>query len=217
MLKTLNTLFIILLSLSTTAWGQDNPTCECIWQGPFTKAFKRADFIVSGEVINRKGNSLDLRIERTLLDNKKNGEEFNRDIRIWANNGKQCRPEVSRFDVGSQWLMALNKITEDVSDGFNPNTPNISYGRLNDYYLSKCGAYWLNLHDGFVTGNLINGKRWEWQNEEMNPVLIDLVKAYIDGVIPIEALTAAAKPQTAAKKLMQETQSFISTQTEPLP
>ena len=40
--------------------------------------------------------------------------------------------------------MALFRIEQDVPGGFNPNTPNVSYGRPGDYSLSSCGGYWLS-------------------------------------------------------------------------
>ena len=46
----------------------------------------------------------------------------------------------------------------------------------------------------------------------MNPVLLELVDAYIRDVIPEQALIEAAKPLTATKKLMEETKNFIQSQ-----
>lgn len=46
----------------------------------------------------------------------------------------------------------------------------------------------------------------------MNPVLLPLVDAYINDVIPEQALVEAAKPQTEAKKLLEETKQFIFNQ-----
>lgn len=194
------------------AFAAPPDTCRCIWQGSFDKIIPQADMIVSGKIISRKGNSMDLTIDRTLVDRASNGQEFNDDIRIWGYDGKQCRPDVKEFPLGSEWLFALKKITSDSPDRFNPNTPNISFGRMNDYYLSMCGANWLQVYGNFATGNLLNGQRWQWSNDEMNPVLIDLIEAYINGDVPLWALTEAAKPQAAIKKLMEETKSFLNRQ-----
>ena len=181
--------------------------CECLWQGSFVEAALKADLIVSGTVSQIKGNAIDLKLDRTLR-----GKEFRETIRIWADDGKQCRPKVETFSAHQHWLMALFKINEDVPGGFNPNTPNISYGRINDYYLSKCGAYWLSLHDGFVTGNLIKGHRWQWKNEKMTPVLLELVEAYLNHSLSEQALLEAAKPQAETKKLIEQTKVFLRSQ-----
>ncbi|MGK0498388.1 MAG: hypothetical protein ACJAYG_000015 [Oceanicoccus sp.] len=193
--------------------------CDCLWQGSFAQSYRQADFIVSGTVINNKGNSADFNIERTLLDKGIGNKEFNSMIRFWADtaeNIKQqlqvCRPAISDFPIGSEWVLALNKITDIPDHGFNPNTPNVSYGRINDYALSKCGGNWLRVNEGMVSGNLVKGRRWEWQNDSMNPVLIELVDAYIKDIIPEAALVEAAKPLTEAKILMEKTKGYLETQ-----
>ncbi len=203
---------LVLVFLSLLLSPQSFGNCSCIWQGSFVKAHQQADLIVSGTVISSKGNSLDFDIQTTLFDRATPRKEFNPVIRVWGDNGQECRPDISEFPPHSKWVFSLKKITGIPEGGFNPNTPNISYGRVNDYYLSKCGANWLQLHDGYVTGNLVKGRRWEWTNDEMNPVLLELVQAYVNNVIPQQALIEAAKPQTEAKKLMEQTKRFIEQQ-----
>lgn len=200
----------VIVALSLVS--QQALSCECLWQGSFSKAYKNADLIVSGSIISSKGNSADFAIERTHLDHGVGFTEFNTTIRVWGNNGQLCRPEIEDFPIGTQWVMSLEKITGDIPGGFNPNTPNISYGRVNDYYLSKCGANWLKLEEGLVTGNLVKGRRWQWKNNQMNPVLLELIDAYVKQIIPEQALMEAAKPLTEAKKLMEETKVFLRTQ-----
>ena len=202
------------LLVPAIALAQPPEYCQCLWQGSFNKIISRADFIVSGEIITRKGNAMDLKIQHTFLDKGLQGKEYNDTIRVWGYDGKECRPRNEQFNEHNQWLFALNKITEENVAGFNPSTPNIGYGRKGDYYLSQCGAYWLQYHDGFVTGNLIKGQRWQWHDKKMNPVLIDLIDAYINGILPDRALIEAAKPQTAAKQLMEKTQRFLKQQTQ---
>ena len=197
---------------ASTSIAQPPPACDCLWQGAFNRITDKADLIVSGQIVASKGNSADLDIDRLLIDRAVQFTEFRDVIRIWGSDGRQCRPDITDFPVGSQWVMALKKITEDIPDGFNPNTPNVSYGRVNDYYLSKCGSYWLQLSEGYVTGNLVKGRRWQWDNPAMNPVLLELVDAYIKDIIPEQALIEAAKPLTETKKLMEETKHFIQNQ-----
>jgi hypothetical protein len=186
--------------------------CECLWQGSFSKSHRQSDLIISGEVIASRGNYADVSVNKIHFDRELNNKEFNTQVRIWGDNGKLCRPKIENFPIGTQWVMALKKITQPIPGGFNPNTPNISYGRINDYYLSKCGANWLNLSEGVVTGNLVQGRRWEWEHKTMNPVMIELIDAYVREVIPEQALIEAAKPLSETKKLMNETKSFLQTQ-----
>lgn len=208
----LNSIGLVLAILGTFAepvFAQPPKNCKCIWQGSFNQISAKSDFIVSGKVLSQKGNSMDFSVDRILLDREINGKEYKKDIRIWGDDGKECRPPISNFPLASDWLFALKKIAIEPENGFNPNTPNISFGRKNDYYISMCGAYWLKVHDGFVTGNLINGGRWLWQNEKMNPVIIELVAAHANGTLKDQGLIEASKPLTASKKLMMETMQFI--------
>jgi hypothetical protein len=135
-------------------------------------------------VVAAKGNSIDLSVERILR-----GKSHVDPIRIWLKTGDYCRPEPGLFPVGSQWIMALNRIEEDIPGGFNPNTPNVSYGRIGDYSLSSCGGYWLSQKGETVTGNLVNAPRWE-REPPMTPVLLDLVAEYVAGNVD----TVAGQP-----------------------
>ena len=121
-----------------------------------------------------------------------------------------CRPDVALFPPGTRWLMALSRITEDVPDGFNPNTPNISYGRLDDYILSSCGGYWLKVSDNgnLVTGNLVNAPRWE-RDPPMTPVLVDLVVDFVQGRLGSDQLLQASREDPALRKLKLDTRSFL--------
>ena len=194
------------LAFSTAALAQSEQ-CQCLWQGSFVDTAAKADLVVGGTIIANKGNAADLSIEAQLK-----GKEFRETIRLWGDDGKQCRPAIDTFPVGSRWLFALKRIDNVVEGGFNPNTPNISYGRVGDYAISQCGANWLALHDGYASGNLYQGRRWEWTDEKMNPVLVPLIGAYLNGVIPVEALAEAAKPRTEARKLMEQTKQFLRQQ-----
>ena len=104
--------------------------------------------------------------------------------------------------------MALSRIAEDVPDGFNPNTPNLSYGRIGDYSLSSCGGYWLSRSADWVTGNLVGAPRWE-RSPKMTPVLLDLIAAYVQGKIPAETLVSASKVDPAARNLILDTRAFL--------
>ena len=63
-----------------------------------------------------------------------------------------------------------------------------------------------------MVGNLVNGRRWEWANDEMNPVRLELLDAYINDRIPEKALVEAAKPLTEAKILLEQTMQWLRQQ-----
>lgn len=177
--------------------------CECLWQGSFVEVQSATSLVVSGTVIDGKGNAIDLSVDRTLR-----GDAHLPAIRIWLKTGDYCRPEPELFPIGSQWVMALQKISEDVPGGFDPHTPNISYGRIGDYYLSSCGGYWLSESDGRVTGNLINAPRWD-HSPKMTPVMLDLVARYVNGKIDAQALLEASREDPALRELMLDTRAFL--------
>jgi len=185
------------------AKGAPEEECSCLWQGSFAEVQAQTDLVAAVSVLGGKGNSLDLSVDRILR-----GREFNEDVRLWLKARDYCRPDAEAFPIGSRWVMALYRISEEVPGGFSPDTPNISYGRVGDYRLSSCGGYWLQLHGDRVTGNLVNAPRWE-REPKMTPVLLDLLAAYIRGEVSSEALLEASREDPALRELMLDTKEFL--------
>ena len=177
--------------------------CDCLWQGSFSEVQAGASLVLSGTVVDGRGNSIDLSVDR-LLRGKVHGDR----VRIWLKTADYCRPEPELFPVGSQWVMALQRIDEDIPGGFNPHTPNVSYGRIGDYSLSSCGGYWLGQSGDWVTGNLVQAPRWE-REPKMTPVLLDLVADYVNGVVDADALLQASREDPALRELMLDTRAFL--------
>lgn len=198
-MRLLTSLCILLALASRPAFTQ----CDCLWRGSFSDVQAETALVVSGTVIDQKGNSIDLTVNRLLR-----GEAPPEAIRIWLKTADYCRPEAKLFPVGSEWVLALDEITEDVPGGFNPNTPNISFGRIGDYSLSSCGGYWLSQSDNLVTGNLVNAPRWV-REPAMTPVLLDLVADFVQGKLDRNALLQASKEDPELRELMLETRSFL--------
>lgn len=190
----------ILISLAS---GTSSAACECLWEGSFSEVQHKADLVLSGTVSKRKGNSVDITPLRILR-----GEFPAQDVRIWLKARNYCRPDAENFPPGSQWVMALNKITLEVPGGFDPSTPNISYGRIGDYSLSSCGGYWLTLKENRVSGNLVNAPRWV-HDPKMTPVLFDLLEGYVDGSISRASLVQASEEDPALRELILDTRSFL--------
>ncbi len=193
------TSLVLTLLLSTNVRSE----CECLWQGSFVDVQAGTSVVVSGTVLNGRGNSIDVQVDQLLR-----GEEKLPTIRVWLKTGNYCRPEPSVFPPDSQWVMALNRIDQQIPGGFNPNTPSISYGRLGDYQLSSCGGYWLSNSEGWVSGNLVKAPRWV-REPKMTPVLLDLVAAFVAGDIGAEALLEASKVDPALRELMYDTKAFL--------
>ncbi len=177
--------------------------CGCLWGGSFADVQGDTDFVVSATVVAASGNSIDLKLERILR-----GEEYREQVRVWLDTGELCRAEVGSFELESTWVMALNRIEEVPPGGFNPRTPNISFGRVGDYSLSRCGGYWLRQAENLVSGNLVDGTRWE-MNPKMSPVLIDLVAGFVAGDLDAATLKQASEVDPELQQLILETRLFL--------
>lgn len=191
----------LLLALPPGASAQDG--CECLWRGSFVDVQAGTDLVASATVVGSKGNSIDIQVTQVLR-----GEPPAAPVRVWLHTANYCRPPVSDFPVDSQWVFALHRIDQSVPGGFNPSTPNISYGRIGDYELSSCGGYWLRQTGNQVTGNLVDAPRWA-RDPDMNPVLLDLVAAFVNGDIGPERLLAASREDPALKELILDTRAFL--------
>ncbi len=199
MLARLVTGILALLAAVHQAYAE----CECLWQGSFAEVQGDTDLVLSGTVTRAKGNAIDLSVDRTLR-----GSANREEIRIWLKTEDYCRPEVELFPIGSQWVMALHRIDEAVPGGFNPGTPNFSYGRIGDYSLSSCGGYWLSQTGDRVTGNLVEAPRWV-HDPKMTPVLLDVVAGHVAGDVSREALLKATQEDPALQELMLDTKAFL--------
>ncbi len=193
---------LLLLLLPTTA----NADCECLWQGSFTRVQAATDLVVSARIVGISGNSIDLTVAQILR-----GALYSEDIRVWLDTGDLCRAEPGTFPVDSQWVMALDKINVVAAGGFNPNTPNISYGRVGDYSLSRCGGYWLSQSENMVSGNLVGGPRWVME-PKMSPVLLALVAGYVAGTVDQATLKEAGRVNPELQKLILETRLHLRNQ-----
>jgi hypothetical protein len=180
--------------------------CECLWQGPFTQVQANTDLVISATVISGRGNSIDLTVQRILR-----GTLHRDDIRVWLDSADLCRAKAGTFPDGSQWIMALDRIDTVVVGGFNPSTPNISYGRVGDYSISRCGGYWLSQNEKLVSGNLTGGARWEME-PKMSPVLLELVAGYVAGTLGESTLKEAGRVDPELQQLILETRLHLRNQ-----
>jgi len=177
--------------------------CGCLWEGSFADVQAGADLVVAGTVEQRKGNSIDVAIGRTLR-----GEGWREQVRVWLKTADYCRPPAADFPEGSRWVLALSRIDAVPDGGFNPATPNQSYGREGDYVLSSCGGYWLRWTGDAVTGNLVDAPRWA-REPEMTPVLLDVLAAFVAGRIDKTRLKEASREDPALRELMLNTRQFL--------
>ena len=192
------------------AMGAD---CGCLWEGSFSEVAPSTDLVVLGEVQSVKGNAVDLVPEQLLK-----GEFWLDTLRVWMQTRDYCRPPAGDFPAGSRWIMALSEITEVPEGGFNPSTPNQSYGRPYDFVLSSCGGYWLRVNGGTAVGNLVPGMPRFYHQPDMSPVLTDLIAGYLGGSVSEAALVEASRERPeAVDELILDTRSFLRGQADWLP
>lgn len=198
-----------LLAPSAVA-AQDMPeACTCLWAGSFAEVAPASDLVLRGEVIARKGNAVDIAPIAQFQ-----GQTWLDSIRVWMRTGDYCHPSAETFSPGSEWVLALDQIQSVPEDGFNPSTPNQSYGRRLDYQLSACGGYWLKVRGETVIGNLVPGTP-RWNHEpDMTPVRVDLVAAFLAGKASIDDLRDAASEDPALRALRLDTRSFLRGQAD---
>lgn len=211
-------------ALGALIWGALSPTllaqseamgadCGCLWEGSFSEVAPATDLIVIGEVRSIKGNAVDLVPEQILK-----GAFWLDTLRVWMQTRDYCRPPATHFPAGSRWIMALSEIREVPADGFNPSTPNQSFGRPFDYTLSSCGGYWLKVQGNTATGNLVPDMPRFYHEPDMSPVLVDLVEGYINGTVSTDGLIEASRERPdVVNELILDTRSFLRGQADWLP
>ncbi len=197
-------------SAQPDAMGAD---CGCLWEGSFSEVAPETDLVILGEVQNTKGNAVDLLPERILK-----GTFWLDSLRVWMQARDYCRPPATAFPPGSRWVMALSQIREVPEDGFDPFTPNESFGRREDYVLSSCGGYWLRVNDNTATGNLVPEMPRFYHQPDMSPVLIDLIAGFMAGTVSQDALVEASRDRPEeVDALILDTRSFLRDQEDWLP
>ena len=199
--------------LADWALGQPDATgadCGCLWEGSFSEVASTTDLVVLAEVQTIKGNAVDLVPEQVLQ-----GDFWMDTLRVWMQTRDYCRPPADDFPVGSRWVMALSQIQEVPEGGFEPSTPNQSFGRPYDFTLSSCGGYWLRVNGSAAIGNLVPGMPRFYHQPEMSPVLVDLVAGHLKGTVSTEALIEASRERPeAVDELILDTRSFLRGQAD---
>ena len=125
------------------AAAREAPACECVGTEPFFAVVPRSPLVVRAKVLGYHGSgsenrplAMDLEVLEVLC-----GEAEASRLRVWGGDGLLCRPEVTEFPTGTEWVFAL--------DG-----PGSKPGMTPAHALSICGQYWLRVTDGKVSGKI---------------------------------------------------------------
>lgn len=160
-------LFIIMLT-AIIFFPSKMYACGCTTEGPFLQVAAGASLIAVVEIQEYltyqelMGEdvpmSMTVKIKRILK-----GEETRETVTVWGNNGLMCRPYLSIFEEGSQWVMAF---TENPEEGHEA-------GNSNDYGLSHCGEYFMKVENNVVNGLIKGGNSYQTMS-------IPTLKGHID-------------------------------------
>jgi len=133
----------MIATLAFIGFAAEAQACSCGWGGPFLTVAPKAPIIIRGVVqsYQGEGRGIKLGMDIKVLEVLK-GRLAEPITRVWGSNGAQCRPYVSLFPVGTEWIFALN------GPGSKPGMNNTGYA------ISDCGRYWLQVQKGEVVGNI---------------------------------------------------------------
>jgi hypothetical protein len=123
--------------------------CSCVRVEPFLRFQARMPVVLVGAIVRYGGDSrggtplwMELDVHAVWK-----GKEARRRVRIWGDNGFECRPYVTQFAVGSAWILALHTGTTGVPK--------------DDYVITNCGESWLPVIDyrarGIIQGDVLEG------------------------------------------------------------
>ena len=120
--------------------------CSCLWAGPFLKVAPNCELVIRGRVSGYYGEDRNIKLAMDVeVIEVLRGKTQESELRIWGDDGMLCRPYVTQFPVGTEWILGLN------GPGSKP-------GCTSNHAISICGQYWLQIKDGKVIGNIDNEK-----------------------------------------------------------
>jgi hypothetical protein len=152
----------ILLALTATLLWTTGLTCTCDFEGNFLKMSKHVDLIAVVEMTDysdfvsvdeemptvKKPETITFNVLKIIK-----GSETRKEIRVYGDDGKLCRPGIQDFKKGKYYVIGLHKCQNYKRTSGTLETA--------DYYsVSICGAYWIDYSptDKIVKG-VIDKKR----------------------------------------------------------
>jgi hypothetical protein len=156
--------YVLAISFFTGLFSVTNVSpahaCSCSTDTPFSEASTRADLVVLGKVLSHGNpnttphdNNMNLQVLEVL-----SGSDERTVIRVWGDNGMQCRPYTSQFDNDAIYVMALRRISSIRSYASPLNQTPSSIESPTDYEISICGAYSLQVQGDMAIGNVFGNQ-----------------------------------------------------------
>jgi hypothetical protein len=139
----------IMIGLSIVLFTPTAYACSCLSRDrSFVQLSNRSDLVIRGKVMEyrwhkndpaRQGRPLAMTVE--VKEVYKGGTKLGK-VTVWGDNGMQCRPYVTQFPIGTEWILALSKD---------------SWTEKGALAISVCGEHWLQVKGNNVVGKVTNG------------------------------------------------------------
>jgi hypothetical protein len=147
-MKYLKPWFLAVAAMLIFLSAEEALACSCVWGGPFMKVAPASTLVVRGRILRHTGAHPEAKEMEIQVLEIISGRTEKRVITISGDNGLLCRPYVSGFPVGTEWILALSAAEQSFQD-------------KGDYAISICGTYWLKVSKGRVSGNIHSAKNRE--------------------------------------------------------
>jgi hypothetical protein len=163
----------ILIGLSILLLAPSARSCSCVSNGSsLVQLAKKSELVIRGKVLKynwdrynlegqrskdrqkRKGTALSMTVE---VQEVYKGKIKSRQVVVWGDNGMICRPYVTQFPIGTEWVFALS-----------PD----SWTKKGEVAISVCGEYALQ-----VQNNRVLMGRERVSGSIMDPVITGTAKA----------------------------------------
>ncbi|HEY9403643.1 MAG TPA: hypothetical protein VIQ24_13345 [Pyrinomonadaceae bacterium] len=127
--------------------------CSCApLGGSFLTLAPASALVIRGRVLRHTGEGetrteMDIEVLETLV-----GKTSQQVVSVSGDPGNLCRPYVSWFPAGTEWVLALEPAIKDAlvaRQSYFMSEPD-----KGDYAISSCGAHWLKVKEGKVSGNI---------------------------------------------------------------
>ena len=140
----------IIISFSTLLLTLPAYACSCAFsERSFIQLTQRSELVIRGKVLDYNWNKGDtehkIRPNAMIVEVKEVYKGAIKPVQliVWGDNGMQCRPYVTQFPVGTEWILSLSKD---------------SWAKTRELAISGCGEYWLQVKDGDVVGKVRDGR-----------------------------------------------------------
>src|SRR5688572_6066371 len=122
--------------------------CMCFWRGGLLKMAQTDSLTIQAKVNKYLSYSTDKVMNRTFPTSMEvevvrilKGKEERKLITVWGDEGWACRPYLTAFSIGSEWVLSLKRW----EDG--------------EYEISICGEHYVPIHGGMAVGYLIHNSQ----------------------------------------------------------